>query len=276
MPRRREPFTFGRDEELYLALFSAASDEKRVGEASTQYLFSRRAPELIRDFQPAAKLVVMIRNPVDLAQSLHGQRLSMGVEQLEDFNTALAADLQPDFGGGQRRETIERAGTYRDRARMGEQLERWLEVFPRDRIHVIVLDDFKMDTPTEFRRLLEFLDVDPAFQPDTFAVHNPRHRDRQGVSRALMHNPVSRWLAKSALPAAVGGDRSARTLRRVRLSRLSVTRSSVTPVDPALRLQLEDEFGADVEKLGKLLGRDLRHLWFGAKPSPIAASVAAG
>jgi hypothetical protein len=265
VPRRQQPLVFGRDEARYLALFAEASGQRRVGEASTQYLFSRRAPELIRDFQPRAWLVAMVRSPVDMMRSLHGQRVSMGVDQLEDFERALAADLEPGFGGGIRRKTIERAGTYRERARLGEQLERWLAVFPRQRLHVIVFEDFTADAPAAFRRLLEFLEVGTAFEPASFAVHNPRHRERQGLSRALLRNPLSRWVSRSVLPATMGSAGAARAVRRVRLSKLSVKRAAPTRVDPALRRRLEVEFAPDVEQLGRLLDRDLTTLWFGAR-----------
>ena len=269
VPRRQGPFVFGKDEARYLALFDGATQERRIGEASTQYLFSRRAPALIREFHSDPKLVAMVRNPVDLMHSMHGQRVSMGVDQVEDFESALAADLEPGFGGGTRRDTIRRAGTYRERASLAEQLERWLAVFPRQCLHIIVFEDFRADTPAEFRRLLEFIDVDPSFEPDSFTAHNPRHRERQGMSRVLVRNPLTRWLGRTALPAALGSAGAARALRRVRLSRLSVTHDARQAVDPALRRRLEAELAADVERLSLLLDRDLSTLWNGA---PAAAT----
>ena len=266
VPRRQEPFTYARDEARYLALFAGASEGQRAGEASTQYLFSRRAPELIKEHQADPRIIVMLRNPVDMAYSMHGQRVSMGVDQIEDFEAALAADQQPGFGGSPRKETIERAGTYRERARSGEQLERWLTVFRPEAIHAIVFEDFRRDTAAEFRRVLEFLGVDPGYQPETFAVHNPRHRERHGLSRTVLRNPISRWLAQTALPRTVGTDRTARGLRRIRMSRLNVSHASRPPLDGTLRARLEKEFGQDVERLSRLVGRDLSELWFGRDP----------
>ena len=61
---------YGEDADRYLALFADARNEKRVSEASTRYLVSPRAPSLISDFQPAPRIIVMLRNPIDVIESV--------------------------------------------------------------------------------------------------------------------------------------------------------------------------------------------------------------
>jgi len=96
---RDGPF-FVRELEDYLALYRGVRGEKRIGDASVQYLSSRAAPERIREFSPDARFIVLVRNPVDIAYSLHGQRLAGGGEDIEDFEEALAAE--PDRRAGRR------------------------------------------------------------------------------------------------------------------------------------------------------------------------------
>lgn len=61
-----EALRYGKDLARYLSLFAEAGDAKRAGEASVRYIFSREAPALFRDFQPDARIVAMLRNPVHM------------------------------------------------------------------------------------------------------------------------------------------------------------------------------------------------------------------
>ena len=90
----REPNFFGtdfyssmqaRDEQTYLSLFATAINEKRVGEKSAGYLYSKRAAAEIKEFQPSASIIIMLRNPVEMVYSLHNLRFNTGVEDLDDF-----------------------------------------------------------------------------------------------------------------------------------------------------------------------------------------------
>ena len=80
----------GRSDDLeeYLNLFAHAREEKIIGEASVWYLYSREAVQNILEFNPEAKFVVMIRNPLQMTSSLHQQIFSTGRETEKDFNTA--------------------------------------------------------------------------------------------------------------------------------------------------------------------------------------------
>ena len=273
-PRRR--FSYDTDLDKYLALFAEARDESRLGEASTYYLFSRRAPGLIRDFEPRARIVAILRNPVDMAYAMHGHRLEHGAEPIEDFEAALAADERPDRGGDARRAVINRAGTYLERARYAEQLERWLAAFPREQLHVIVFDDFVADTPVAFRELLQFLDVDAGWQPADFAPRNVSHQLRRGLAPSVVQSAPARFVRHRLLPRVLGGDASARLGRQVKHSRLVRSEKRRPPISAELRAQLEAELAADVARLGELLERDVAAGWFGgAEQTDAAESLAA-
>lgn len=252
----------GRDLERYLDLFADARDEKRLGEASVGYIYSRLAPGLIHEFQPDARIVVMLRNPVDMIYSLHGQRLSEDREDESDFAAALAAEEDRRAGRRVPAHATAAGSTYRDRGRFGELLPPWFETFGRDRVRVTIFEDFIRDPATEFRRLLEFLDVDPTYQPPEFAVHNPSHTARSRSLRALTKTRPAQWIVWQLLPRLLG-DRATRGLvRRFRHSRINRTPARREPIDPQLRARLEAEYTPDVAALSALLGRDMSALWF--------------
>ena len=261
--RHEHPFVHPADERRYLELFSTAGAATRVGESSTNYLMSPLAPGLIRDFQPEARIIAMVRNPVDLVHSLHAQRITSGYEDVLDFGKAISLD---DARRAGRQLPLGLSGfgvAYRDNALLGEQLERWLDVFGRGRIHVIVYDDFARDTAAAYSAALSFLDVDNGFTLDAFEAYNQGHVRRGRLLRGLYRNKATRWLSDRALPTLTG-ERGASAARRVvgarRVAQQNVARQ---PMSPDLRRALEEEFSDDVDKLARLTGRDLKLEWFG-------------
>ena len=263
---------YGVDEERYLDLFSEARDEKRLGEASVRYLYSEQAPGLIRQFEPGAFIVVMIRNPVDMIYSLHAHRVSGGGEEITDFEQALAAEEERRLGRGIRPDSNALANVYRDRGRFAEHLPRWFETFGRERVHVIVFEDMVRDAAGEFRRLLEFLEIDPDYQPESFDAYNPRHKPRSEAVRGLLRSRLPQWLLWSALPRVVGERRAQALVRPFR--RFNRRPAERQQMSAQLQTRLEAEFTPDVARLSEMLGRDLAALWWGRPATSSGSSVA--
>jgi hypothetical protein len=263
MPERKEPHYFcpdlfspryTHDEGAYLALFTPGAGQAAVGEASVYYLYSREAARRIQTFAPDAKIVIMLRNPVDMIYSLHSQRLYSGHEELEDFEAALAA------------EPARRAGRqlppnpypipclfYREIGKYAVQVERYLDVFPSDQVHVIIFEDFVRDTPGAFAGLCRFLDITPGVPP-AVGLANPNKHVRSRRLRAwLKFSPMMQTLARRSVP---------RPLRRRLGGWLFALNTNYEPRRPMradLRAQLQDEFAPDVVRLSALLGRDLTY-----------------
>ena len=94
----KEPFYFGSDlpghldwtQQNYLALFEPAG-ERTCGEASVWYLYSKSAAQEIRTFNPEARIIIMLRNPVEMAYAMHNQGLYNLTEDIEDFDEAVKA-----------------------------------------------------------------------------------------------------------------------------------------------------------------------------------------
>ena len=254
---------YGRDEALYLDLFADAGDAKRLGEASTRYLYSKEAPPLIKAASVDARIIAVLRNPIDMMHSLHAHKLAAATEDIADFEEALAAE--PDRHDGRRIPPTSNPmlATYLDRGRFGEQLARWFETFGHDRVHVIISEDMFKDPAGEFRRLLEFLEVDPDYQPESFAAYNTAHAPRSRFVRRLFNMRGPQWLVWKVLPRFVGYVGTRGLIRRFRYSWFNRKKVEKTLVSPALRRRLEDELAPDVARLSEILGRDLGELWFG-------------
>lgn len=228
------------DKEVYLDLFSDARNEKCLGEGSVWYLESATAPDEIRKFSPAARIIIMLRNPIDMACSLHGLYLRTGNEDLEDFEAALAAQQDRKRGEGIPATTYFPEGLqYTEVAKYSAKVERYLRVFGQERVHTIIFDDFAEDTPRAYRRVLEFLDVDPAFDPE-FDLEKAAAKLRLTAIRQLRRIPTE---IKRKMR---GANDTHRGVRR-------------KPLEPRLRSRLREEFSTDIERLGELLGRDFSH-----------------
>jgi hypothetical protein len=141
---------------------------------------------------------------------------------------------------------------YRESVRFAEQLERYRAVFGPERIHVILYDDFRDATAATYRGVLEFLGVDPEFRPE-LAVRNPNRRARIGPLQRVIYQPpgpllrLVPWLRRFSLVHWV----------RDRLLRLNSSAVRRPPMDPALRRQLLDEQADEIQRLGRLINRDL-------------------
>ena len=271
MPERKEAHYFGsdirspifvNDLDDYLARFEDARDEQRVGEAAIWYLYSEKAAEEIKAFSPDAKIIAMLRNPVDMIYSYHSQRLYNGNEAIRSFEDALAAENDRREGRRLPEDPHPLHGLmYRQIPRYGEQLERYFKVFGRDNVRVIIFDDFKRDTAGAFRQTLEFLGVDPSYQTE-FKVINPNRTVRSSFLRSFIYHPPA-WTHRLATWLVPKPLRKRILKGLLNFNTKPVKRKSM---DPALRARLNDVYREDVEHLGRLLNRDLVTEWKMAEP----------
>jgi hypothetical protein len=261
MPFHKEPLYFGDDltrrygrytQAEYLHLFDPAKPTQKAGEASTWYLYSESAAREIHDFNPDMRIMVVLRNPVDVMYAEHSQLIYNVIEDIPVFEDALAAE--PDRRAGRRIPpgpiNIENL-FYRHSVRFAEQLERYFAVFGRDQVHVMLWDDLRRDGANTVRGALEFLGVDPslaAAPPDA----NENKRVRSPLLQRLIFAPrlllpLAPFLRRFPLVRAA----------RSKLLDLNSEAQPRAPMDPALRRQLLDEFTPEIERLGRLIGRDL-------------------
>jgi hypothetical protein len=262
MPERKDISYFGSDLKFgryrisrkeYLSLFQGANGASRIGESSVWYLYSRTAAEEIKCFAPDADIIVMLRNPVDMLYAQHSQFLYNCNEDIADFEKALEAETERKQGRCIPRQSQFVEGLfYRETVKYAEQLKRYFEVFGREKIHVILYDDFKRDTAKIYKHTLAFLGVDQSFQP-VFQVINPNKTLRSRRLQKFLVAPPSLLtkIYQRVTPKFLQG----RMLKR--LKRLNTQHTNRPALDPALKRRLQGEFLPEIEQLSDLLGRDL-------------------
>jgi Sulfotransferase domain len=279
---RFSPLFYRRNLQEYLAEFEARNGQAHAGEASVWYLLSARAAAEIHAFNPEARIIIMLREPAEMLYSLYHQFRFDGNEHLPTFAEALAAEPARRAGRGISRQAHFGQGlVYRDTARYAEQVERYFEVFGRERVHVIIYDDLLADVRTTYCDTLDFLGVDSTQVETDFQVVNGNKSFKHPALRRLLNEPLVRSTAVAIgrrLPRPV--FTALHDMERL-LWRLN-SRSEKRPVlAPEVRAQLQREFAPEVEHLSELLGRDLTH-WSGLKNNegqsdfPPAASIRLG
>jgi hypothetical protein len=249
------------DPEEYFDLFRGAEGYSYIGEGSTEYIYSGAACEQIRKLFPKARIIIMLRNPVDKIYSGHAQRVYRGWENVTDFEEALRTESRPPESRGRTDRTLL---TYRESARYSKYVRTYIETFGRERVHVMIFEEFVSDTAREFRHLCEFLEI-PADFPIQFETLNARKAPRYRTLWKLL-GPTSglRRLGK-ALP----GEIQAIPKNIIRtIAKWNTRYERPRPMAHATRQQLQEEFAGEVAELSTMLGKDLNTLWFFARNHP--------
>ena len=241
--------------DAYLGLFAGASNEPRVGEATTWYLYSKVAASEIKAFEPKAQIIIMLRNPVDLMYSLHNQWIFSGNEDAEDFYQALSLEDRRKKGESLPKKCFFPQGLfYKEVVRFGDQVKRYLNVFGDENVHVIIFEDFKARTDKIFREVIRFLGVDDNYTPDFDIINVSKRAYLSSINRFLFSaDPTAR--VTRMIKRIVGSQ--ARQKIRKKIIKLNTYAYERKPLNAALKSDLLREFEPEIMLLSEIIGRDL-------------------
>ena len=245
--------------EHYTGLFAKSTSEHlSVGEASVYYLRSSVAVSNIHEFNPEARIIAMLRNPVEMVYSLHSQLLYWAEESEPDFETAWrlqerrrrGLDLPPASRGAF-------LVQYAEVGCFGTQTQRLLETFPRSQVKLILYDDFAASPQAVYDDVIAFLGI-----PHDGRTEFPTVNDNKRAKLAWLRNfirkpPPGLRKAYRSLKEVVGAERMD-AFRKDIVARNTV-RERREPMSPAFRAELVETFRQEVALLSRLMDRDLSH-----------------
>jgi hypothetical protein len=207
----------------YRSYFPSAAYRSRVqrrhgrppvaGEASPYYLFHPRAAERAVEVVPGAKVIVLLRNPVERAWSHYWERVKAGVEPLsfeeaiEREPSRLAGEAERILADPSYNSEAHEYYSYLARGRYLEQLERWLQRFPREQFCILRSEDFFGDAPRVYGQVLEFLGLPPVNldAPRRYSVVPATARRGERMSESTRRWLVDYYAAENRrLEAALG------------------------------------------------------------------------
>jgi hypothetical protein len=239
-----------RDRDAYLRLYRGAAGYSAIGDASPSYLWHPEVPARIKRAAPHARIIIALRDPIERAQSHYFETFREGAEHLP-FYAALRSDLgRPCKGLGVSHMYVE-LGMY------AAQVERYLEVFGAERVHVLLFDDLERSARDALASICRFLELDPApaERIDTTRVYNGFSIPRSEWSRRICGQPWARRVWQSVVPRAVGTFIFERFFNRL---------GPKPPIDRCAKELLRPIYEPDLRSLETLLGRplpELRRTW---------------
>lgn len=267
MPETKEPCFFCTDfpnEQVvetmdeYRQLFTEANENHlAIGEASVWYLYSEVAIKNLYEFNPDAKLIVMLRNPLEQVHAMHMQCYIEGYDTETDFVKAWR--LQDARKNGQELPSpckVAQFLQYKEIASYDVQIKRLLGIFPRDQVKIILFDDFKADARQVYLEVLDFLGLEDDERHD-FPVVKPSQQFKfQWLGEFLIDQPE--WLKslKSGIKRILGVDR---LLIGSFINKHNVKEGNRNPLPPEIVAELKDEFREGVARVSVLIERDLSH-----------------
>ena len=248
MSRIKEPFYFQRQnwrerQEWYETLFPKQAPVR--GESSTSYSaypVRKDVPRRIHELIPDAKLIYVVRDPVDRFVAQYSQHRTNGKESRtldEAVEHALAVGDDP-------------MNPYLCMSQYGTQLEKYLEHFAMSRILVIDQVDLRRDRRAVLREAFAFLEVAEDYDSPRFDEVLNTKRDQVRFSRlgdGLRSTRLAQFV-KARVPRKVRGPV---TKRLTRLVSDPVERPELAP---ELRTRLGERLEPEVDRLRKLTGKE--------------------
>lgn len=178
MPENKEPNYFSRvvvprdsphtirDPNEYFHLFQNVKNESRIGEASTTYLQDPKAPKLIHDNFPNAKIIIILRDPIERVYSQYLGQVRAGMEK-DSFSNVIQRDLK----------NIKLKKLHYRNILLGsfyfENVKKFVETFGHENVLILTYENFIMDVKVSVKYILKFLEINSynEFDPVKHNVH---------------------------------------------------------------------------------------------------------
>lgn len=180
-----------RTEKGYGELFKNVNKEKAIGEASVYYLFSKSAAKNIHEYNPKAKIVVMLRSPIEVAHSLFFLRQNNGYENVDTLSEAIKYEDLRRKGKKIPKGSIHftQSYCYGDVVKFGEQLLRYYKYFSKKQVFVIRFKDFKENPGKVYKDLCKFLGVSTTFEPKFSTINQSKVARNKRIAYFLSNPP---------------------------------------------------------------------------------------
>ena len=236
--------------ESYLELFKDASNKhKMIGEASTAYLTDPKSAERIRDFNPQAKILILLRNPAERAYSLYNWMVQEGYEYAISFEKALMLEKkrskkqipcfwEPEYYWNYMYFT---SGLY------FEQVQRYLDLFNKN-VCIVTFDYLKSDLRATYKKICYFLKLEPneiipTPQNPSLSVYHPWIQFFIRKINSYSQSFVSKVINKKILTKK----------ERDRLLNISLLKKPPLPMSPDLKNYLMRRYQKNIIRLNKIV-----------------------
>lgn len=214
--------------ERYLKLFEGIKKEKAIGEASTNYIYSKTAPKEIKKFNPNAKIIIILREPVSFLRSLYQMNYFYLNEKAGSFEKAIKINKE----------------RYLPKTKYYEFVKRFFDTFQKKNLKIIIYDDYKNDTLKIFKEICKFLRIDEDFIPEKKKGHPARILKGRKLWIILDKLGIKeRWVVK-ILPKKFWN-----------FVKKFLYKEGSIEINPETERQLKKQIKPEIEKINNLLHR---------------------
>lgn len=217
----------------YLQQFMDAPKEAIWGEVSSIYLYLERVFERIKLLLPGVKIIILLRNPADRAYS--------------DFMASKKKPADKTF------EELIDQGKYLRNGFFSIHIKKYLDSFEKEKIKIILFDNFTSNTRYVIRDLFDFLGVDPNFQTDAAFISRKGGELRNNMFSKIIMAPSVKKLISPFLKMFT--TRQWRWRQGAKITNLLTKKYE--PLSKKTRKKLIGIYREDILNLDKLIGKDL-------------------
>lgn len=228
------------------------TNEKIILAGNVNDLFFDVSAERIHALSPEMKLIICLRNPIERAESAYRHALERGFEK-RTFREA----IQEELSGKRYINLLDQvAKDYIAHGNYGEQIARYLNLFGRDQLHVVLFEDLKQQPELVVRGIFQFLAIDDEFSPKFFRRNETKGGARLSSINLFIYNKGIRqpWWYRHLKKII---NRDARSKIRDALDKINLKKTRVFEVrSPETENLLREYYAADIKLLSSLLNRD--------------------
>ena len=233
------------DENVYKSLYDGAANESVVADFSTNYLYSQEAARNIARVAPNAKILIVLRNPVDRAFSEFVMNCAIGVAA-PPFRKWL--DMEERILAQGEHSVDHRyvyAGLYCD------QVKRYFDAFPQDQIKIVLFDDLEADAVSVLNEIARFLEI-RAFAGREIGG-SVKESNIAIYPRLVLLNRIAEFSGAKMIVRRWFPIRFKEAVKK-RYYRSTPSNLVITMDDASW---LRDKFSEDMSNLSRLIGRNL-------------------
>ena len=234
------------DESKYLQLFKNVKNEKAIGEASPAYLTDPSSAKCIHDKIPDAKIIILLRDPVERAFSSYLMYTNRTKKDLSSHEIFLET-FGTEYGLKYDKKWLLGRGLY------SSQVKKYLEIFGEENVGIWFFEDMKKDTMQVVKGVLKFLKIDSLPPDNVSKIYNPYWVFRGKIAESLFLNTTIRKIVPIFLPTL--------TLRHLVFNKLFIKEAQKPKLPESERRKLENYYYDDVIALEKVLKKKIPWEW---------------
>jgi len=227
-----------RIKEKYLKLFENVTNQKILGEASA-YLRDSDAPNLIHQVSPKAKILISLRDPVELTYSRYLMLVNLGL-----ISNSFHQEIEYELENGPNQH---QSGIKMDIGLYFEHVKKYLKVFGHEQVKIIIFEEFIKNEKETIEEILKFLELDTTLSNFSAIKHNQYGTSRGPIAQQIRNSKKIKRIARILMPESTRSTLANHIL-------LDKSKPEMSEKD---REALIKFYKDDVEQFKLLLGRKL-------------------